>query len=589
MQVRTLSLFIVCLMMLIPSMSLGAADLTENKSTESESPETQGGLQKTMQENRLLSRIYPLLFRDDNELIPPMIYPDYEQWTGRRIGKIDVVQMDVFTPQEGKGALVGGVVDLGNYLHYKTRERIIRDMLFFSEGDTLQLGYLESNIQYIYDQDSFSEVSFILDEMENGDIEITVMVRDKFFLQIGGKYISRNKYNIRITDRNLLGTGHALRNSWYVDPQNQGSIGWESSFTNPNILGTFLRGDLAWTDMPGFNELHLDLSRPFLFPLFKQSGGVDYRKTNISTPRDTSRVKKQEAGLWYAHSFDFWDYPKNSYAAFGLEYTRYPKRPIANAIDGMPWQESILALGSLALLKNNYGYLPGISSFLDNDYLPLGYLMELYGGHEFGEYKNRPFAGVHSAWSIFPADDQFLFLRSTVEGFLDRGAPQQAVISIEPMYISQSKSLGQVKGRSFIRARYVHGHNLMHTESLSLKSDPLYRGNQDLQGSKLYSLSLEEDLYLPISLWGFQITVFGFADLAVMEDSRKKDLSRQSVFSEGVGVRLRNPSLIWDFIELYVGLEQLGSESSVNVELNLKRGLSLEDFKGRRPRRYKFQ
>ena len=589
MQVRTQIPLIVCLIVLIPSIICGSADLTTSKSGESESQRSQSGLQKTMQENRLLSRMYPLLFRDEGEPIPPRDFPSYDRYSGRRIGKIIVVSMDVFTPQKGKGTLVDRAVGLGNYLHPKTREKIIRDMLFFSEGDTLYIGYLESNIQYIYDQASFSEVSFILDEMESGDLRITVMVRDKFFLQIGGKYVSRDRYNIRITDRNLFGTGHALRNSWHVDPQNQGSIGWESSFTNPNILGTFFRGDLAWTDMPGLEEFHMDLSRPFLYPLFKQSGGLDFTKTNTSAPRDTSRVKRKEVGLWFAQSFDLWDYPKSSYAALSLEYTRYPKRPVANSIDGMSWQESIFALGSLALTKNNYGYLPGISSFLDNDYLPVGYLMELYGGYEFGEYKHRPFLGLHSSWSLFPADDQYLFLNSAVEGFLDNGSPQQAIISIEPMYISQNKSLGQVKGRSFIRARYVLGHKRMPTESLSLQSDPLFRGDQDLRGNKLYSLCLEEDLSFPISLWGFQITVFGFVDLAVVEDSEKQSAARQSLFSEGIGLRLRNPSLIWDFIELYVGLDQFGSKSSVNLELNLKRALSLKDFKGRRPQRYKFQ
>nr|MDK2850773.1 hypothetical protein [Candidatus Cloacimonadota bacterium] len=580
---------ILFLMVLTPSMVYGSVDDSGTTPIELNQNNSPSGLQKAMQENRLLSRMYPLLFRDESEQNLPNSKLNYDKWNGKKIGKINIVSIDVFSPENVDSGLVKNAVDLGNYLHPSTRKRIIKDMLFFSEGDTLVVGILEKNIQYLYDQDSFSEVSFVLDEMENGDVEITVMVRDKFFLQFGGKYINRDNFNVKITDRNLFGTGLSLKNSWNVDPQNQGSIDWESSFTNPNILGTFFRGDVSWKDIHGLEELYLEIHRPFLHPLYKRAGGIDFTKTNTSPPRDTTRVKKQETGLWFARSFDFWDYPRNSYAALSLEHTLYKKRPITEPINGMPWQESIFALGSLAITKNNYGYLPRISSFLDNDYLPIGYLVELYGGYEFGEYKHRPFVGLHSAWSLFPSKDQYLFINSIVEGFVHDGAAEQAVVAIEPMYISQSKSIGQVKGRSFIRAKYVHGYNRLATESLSLNSDLLYRGNQDLQGTRLYFLSLEEDLSLPISLWGFQLTAFGFVEVAVMDDSRFDSQTRESLFSEGMGVRLRNPSLIWDFIELFVSLDHLSSKSSVNIELNLKRAFSIEDFKGRRPQRYKFQ
>ena len=552
-----------------------------------------GDLQQIMHENKLLTRMYPLLFRTEDEKAKSSEkLEDFEQYRGRRIAKINIISKDVLNKPQGANAskLFGGLVRLGNTLHPKTRERLIREQLFFTEGDSLNPSYLISNLQYMYDQASFSEIEFEIVHTEDNEIEINVYTRQKFFLKFHGSYASKNRFSVGIVDRNLFGTGHALENTWYIDSENQETIGWESSFSNSNVLGSFAQGNVHWADLPGLRQVELKVQRPFIYPLFRYSGGSEFNSMSISPPKDSVSVNKMETAAWIARNFDYFDYPRYAYAALSVNRDWYPKRPSSIVETGMPWQESLFALGAVALTQSVYHYMPRVSSFLDNDHLPVGYLFELYSGVDIGEYNTRPFSGMYGSFSILPAKDQYLYLESALEGFWTEGRVEEGVFALEPLYISQTTNLGRIKARSFLSARYIRSRRILETKSVSLKTNPVYRGNKDLSGTDLIYTSLEEDLSLPLSLFGFQITTFAFVDLAFMRDDRLEKDKKSSLFSQGLGLRLRNPSLIWDFIELFLSIEQdFKSKPGFGVELRLKSPVNLEGFTGRRPQRYDFQ
>lgn len=579
------ALCLLCSMMVNPIFAADQQDLAN------ESIINQSDLPKTLMQKSWLVRLYPLLFRNDEESDQtPEWEMDFQDYRGRTIAAITIVSLDVFNDPQVDSALFKKAISLANNMHPKTRDTTIRKLLFFAEGDTLQPAYLISNLHYLYNQGLFSEIQMELREMPDNEVGITIYVREKFFLLVNGKYYSKDKYNIQILNRNLMGIGNSIKFSWFIDPQHQHSMGWESSYTNNNLFGSFAQADLNLADLPGYKNLDLVVQRPFLYPFFQYYAGGEYGKTDISSPQDSLAVKKQEAGLWVARSFDLFEYPRYSYAALSLHQTWYHKRPYTGVEKGMPWQESLFALGALAITQSSYRYIPRISSFLDNDYLPAGYLFELYGGYDFGEYRKRPFVGLHSSWAIFPQKDQYLYLSSALESYIQGGNAEQAVFSIEPMYISSTKRMGEILGRSFIRARYVYGYKRLKTEAIRLSSDPLFRGSGDLQGTELIFLSLEEDLSLPQTLLGFQLTTFGFVDLAIMKDKRENTYNKEYLFSEGIGIRLRNPSLIWDFIELSLGVDYSSqSDTAYKIEFNLKRTFTIKDFAGRRPQAYPFE
>lgn len=305
----------------------------------------------------MLSRMYPLLFRKENmgtsfsERIE-----DFEPYRGRTIAKINIIHKDVFTQPKGSLRFLKGVVRLGNTLQPKTRERLIRNQLFFTEGDSLNPAFLISNLQYLYDQALFTEIEFEIVYTENNEIEINVYTRDKFFLKLSGKYASKDKFEIGILDRNLFGTGHFVENTWSVDPEGKGKVGWEGSIVNANILGGFFQNDINWIHAPGQKLFAYQVQRPFIYPLFRYSGGSEFSKMSTYPPKDSVSVKKTEAGAWIARNFDIFEYPRHAYAALSVTQDWYSKRPSSNVQTGMPWQQSFLALGALAFTQSSYHY-----------------------------------------------------------------------------------------------------------------------------------------------------------------------------------------------------------------------------------------
>jgi hypothetical protein len=58
---------------------------------------------------------------------------------------------------------------------------------------------------------------------------------------------------------------------------------------------------------------------------------------------------------------------------------------------------------------------------------------------------------------------------------------------------------------------------------------------------------------------------------------------------QGLGLRLRNPSLIWDFIELRAAMQYLNSGApQTNFSLNLKPARLLGAFSGKRPQPFRY-
>ena len=129
----------------------------------------------------------------------------------------------------------------------------------------------------------------------------------------------------------------------------------------------------------------------FLYPAIPHSGGIELSRNYTHPPVDSVTTEQITLGSWYAHSFAYKDKEANAYkyVAGSLEKNWFPKRTQVNDNSGKPWHENIFALNSIAFSKTGYTFLRDVSSYLENDVIPVGYLWENLLGYEFGEYRNR--------------------------------------------------------------------------------------------------------------------------------------------------------------------------------------------------------
>lgn len=544
-----------------------------------------------------LKNLYPIVFSADS--VEATIHTDdqnFERWKGKVIRSISIKCVEVFPPDstDSEQHTLSLLKRVGNEIHIQTREWVIKDNLLFHTGDKLSPKVLRRNIAYLRSLNYLSDIKFFIisTKQKSDSVDVLIVVQDKFSISLKGQFKSINKFNIRIDDQNFLGLGNQLKNEWRIDPQHQNSVGWISYYSIPNIRRTFIKGEMEYSDLPGYNRKYAGLNRQFLFPVLHAAGGLDIAQTNIRAPVDTNAVNRIELGGWGGYCIKGNPGPANQYAytAMSFKQTWYQKRPNVGPTYGRLWHESLLAVGSLALTQSEYTHLPYVYSFLENEDIPIGFLYELLYGYEFGEYRNREYLGLRGTRGVAHENGSFLYLKGGIETFISKSGPEQGVLVFEPLYITTLKTIGKFHTRTFVRQRIILGNNRFRGETLSLSTDPYFRGNQNLSGNNLMAMGVENDLVAPWDVIGFNIAFFGFVDGVVVSDILYKTNVGDLLLTEGVGIRIRNTKLVWRSLELHVALNHIRNQhSTYDISLIAKVPLKMVDFEGRKPKPYEFR
>jgi hypothetical protein len=547
--------------------------------------------------NWFLKNFSPAIFSVDSiEVTVHAEDKSYERWRGKTIRYINIKCMDVFPPDstDAQRKLVAFVKNAGNKVHIKTREWIIRSNLLFHEGDKLEPKVLRRNIAYLRDLKYLSEARFfVVSTKKNSDsVDVLIVTQDKFSINVNGDFASFSHLSLRIDDKNFLGLGNQLNNEWSIDPIRQHSIGWESYYSIPNIYRTFIKGELNWSDLPGYTHKSAILNRPFLFPARYAAGGAEISETYVRAPFDTTKVDKIKLGAWSGYCLKGNDGPANQYiySALSVQQTWYKQRPDVGLGYGRLWHESLLVLGSLAITQSEYKRLPYMYSFLENEDIPVGFVYEYLMGKEFGEFRNREFLGLHGSRGFTFDNSSFLYLKSGIETFLSRTGLEQGIFVFEPLFITPVTTIGKAHSRTFIRQRIILSNKRFVGESLKLSTDNYFRGDRNLSGDNIIAMGIEKDIVAPGDLLGFNFIFFGFADGAVVTDYLPGMNKNDLVVTEGLGIRLRNPYLIWKSLEFHVALNHhKGNYSAFSFALVTKVPLKMIDFEGRKPEPYSFK
>ncbi|MCF7920007.1 MAG: hypothetical protein K9N06_08855 [Candidatus Cloacimonetes bacterium] len=554
-------------------------------------------LKAVSERNWLLKPLYVSLFSADSlDAVIQVEDSTYESWRGKVIQTINIFNQDVFSVENNEWQIPAYnlVAGIGNGVHRNTREWVVRNNLFFHEGDYFVPETLRFNLIYLRKLDYLSEaIIVVVDSPDAVDaVDIYVVIRDKFAINPGGHFKSLSRFNLTIDDQNFLGWGRQLRNTWHIDPENQGSVGWESLYKIPNIYGTFIGAEFNWADLPGYTWKSATLNRPFLYPIKIVAGGAEIGETWVRPPRDSIAVDKIELGGWSGYCFHGKSLPaiQYSYVALALDKTWFRKRPEVSPDSGKLWHENILTVGSLAITQSDYRSLPYVYSLLKNKDIPVGYIYEIHFGKEFSEFRNRSFLGIHGAWGNVLANGGYLYLKGGIESYIYHDATEQGVFLLEPLYITPLRTIGKVITRTFYRGRIILGFERFPGETLLLSTDPYFRGNLDMTGRQLVALGMEKDYLAPWLVLGFNVTIFGFIDGALITNALFSPPDEHLLFTEGLGFRLHNVRLIWKSVEFHIAWNQrMGHFGTPSFALTVKAPLILEDFEGRKPSPYFFR
>ncbi len=193
---------------------------------------------------------------------------------GAKIGRIDVYVQNLFDPSDPREN--HGIYRLANRLHYRTRERTVRNSLLFATGEPLLAHRLEETERIlrgrVYLNDAWV-VPIAYDETTNV-VDLAVTVRDVWTLNPGislGRSGGKNQSKFQIEEENLfgLGTNVQLTHSRDVDRTSN-----SFDYTDVNLGGSWLQLRLDYADNSDGAVKAASLVRPFYSLDTRLAGGV---------------------------------------------------------------------------------------------------------------------------------------------------------------------------------------------------------------------------------------------------------------------------------------------------------------------------
>ena len=139
---------------------------------------------------------------------------------------------------------------MANALHSDTREKTIRQHIFFKQYQPLNPYELADNERFIRDKDFIMDCRIVATPIEGTDsVDVTVLTRDVFSLGItlGGTFPTSPE--IGIYDANIQGKAQRLQFTALIDQDRDPKFGYSLFYRKSSILGSLTNIDLAYTQL----------------------------------------------------------------------------------------------------------------------------------------------------------------------------------------------------------------------------------------------------------------------------------------------------------------------------------------------------
>ncbi len=517
----------------------------------------------------------------------------FDVYGGKQIRYVYYNQLKVFgTTIEDTSVVPNKLVRFANKLHYDTRTWVIKQSLFFREGDTVNAYKLVDNERYLRRLPFIQDARiYVINSYENNDsIDIVVLTKDVF--EYGGTISSLNNTAAAATifNNNLLGAGQkvAFGFSWDNSYTPQWRTG--SSYTKYNVGGTFADVAVGYTmlnDKPDAdsgqyeNAAYLIINRPLYSTWATFTGGLTLsanRSVNIySLPDSLYRDYRYNlVDVWAGYNFTN-QYKKTGYNSlapnFGIELRsfnmNFTKRPTQLYLDTVPnYNNHNFLLGQIVMYHQDFFKTNYFFGFGRTEDIPMGYTYSASFGFDNWDSLKRPYTGIQSQKYWFLGKN----LISTTVGFGNfwrNHQSEDAVLHIAADYYSNLFRLHGPKIREFLHADYLICFNPVIYKSMPLninKENGIYGYRYTLyNGVQRLNLSAQTNYYSPISIYGFHFNFYLLLQASLLAGQHESLFNSPFYTGFTAGCQIRNENLSFNTFQIsasYQPLVNSGPESA---------------------------
>ena len=529
---------------------------------------------------------------------PAKVENPFLNYKGKTIRSINIVvlgfQYDINDTTRKKNDLG---VRLAKTFHKNTSDKVMRNNLFFKEGDQVFPYLLADNERYLREL-PYSKDARILVDFAVGDTDkVDVVVLSKDVFSIGGKIniSSKDRGRAELRDENFLGTGNRILISGYHENQRSPQTGVGAEFVKRNINGTFLDYTIGYQDY-GYafssqrnqeTRFYTRLEKPLVTPYIPSTGALEWtyqRTRNVysdSVYRDSIKYESFNLDAWYGHSLDsklaLYDNKEIrvhrfiAVRAFKQYYRTLPE--VYSKQYDPRFADFTGFLASFNIFRQVFYKTTFLYGFGRNEDIPEGFTASATAGYVNKQYVKRPYAGIDLTLANLQNRGMYYNYTFRIGGYYLKNHFEDVDLVINVSRISRLRKLSESwYHRSFIEGGISTQINPSLNFPLALNSEfglP-YFNNGELKSDLRATIKYETVFYNTIKILGFGVAPFIFTDAILLKPS-KLNLNQSDIFTAvGGGLRTRNENMVFGTIELkgYYFPRVNGDMKGWKVELN---------------------
>ena len=468
---------------------------------------------------------------------------------------------------------------MANQVHKNTTKKVIRNNLFFKEGDRLYPLLMADNERHLRELPFIRDVKILVDELPDTKDSIDIIVITKDVFSIGGNIdISNTKRaEAEVREENFEGSGTKIAFSGLYDKERLPMYGVGGEIKRRNIQGSFV--DVA-TGFKNFKNaynsgrreevtLYTKIEKPLVSAYLASTGAIEasYNKT-VNNYQLTDSLYKSDYNYtylnidaWYAYSFGGKKMKsKNmetrirSFFALRTFYQNFYRAPsISDGKIDYRYVNMLGGLVSLNIFKQNFYKANFIYGFGIYEDVPEGFSLSLTTGGSKKDQRSRPYAGLDFLYTHYNKKGFYSAYTFRMGGnfFKKRFEDYELLFNVD--HFTRLKHLGpKWYNRNFFSFGFTTQINPYINTPLFLNSayGLPYFNNGYIAGDLRATGRAESVFYGTTKILGFRFAPFVFADASLLKPV-KQNLDKTDLYSAfGGGIRSRNENLVFGTMEL---------------------------------------
>ena len=524
---------------------------------------------KNRADNNFITRnLYSLIIREGQPVKEQMAVKStkyFQAFSGKTIGKIRILQLDVFGPTlldtlKQASTWIGRT---GNRVHVKTTQHKLMRQLLFNPGEKLDPQLMADNEKVIRDLPYIQDVAILVSRSKTNpsEVDILLIIKERFEYGLSGTF-GTNSSAMEMMNENVFGIGHQFMASLEYNKNESQDWGGTINYEISDLGAKFIKTGFGYTNTFGKRGWNVYIDKKFLASTMDWAGGIslertfkDYYQTPYSYTKLATPASYLYLDTWYGQLIK----SPNPASSLGnvILAGRYLHRNYYNSTSDNSgnsfFRDHDFILGTFGiskrdLFKNNriYGY--GIT-----EDIPFGRYAEAAFGFDRDRVREhlRPYLHfLYSKASIINGSAYFKW-RVGIGGYIGDSRIEQGVMLLNTNYFSKFVYFNNHPYRYFVNIELMSGFNRFQEEYLVMNKRFGIRDfySLDIQGTNRLKINIESVRFWDKSYLGFRFANYFFADAAFLSNSLQRILKENFYAGIGLGIRIHNESLVFNVLE----------------------------------------